>query len=55
MSTLTASTQTTKPTNDKHAARFDVSLGLPPSSTTLGSEYFTEYLKEVVRTGKTPF
>ena len=63
MSTLTQSTQsqpiqatqTTQPTQDRYTAAFDVALSLPPVETSLDSEYFQAYLKEVVRTGNTPF
>ncbi len=51
----TSTTQTTKPANDKHTAKFDASLGLPPATTDLNSEYYQAYIKEVARTGKTPF
>ena len=54
MTTLTQ-TQPTQPAQDKAAAKFDVSLGLPPAETSLNSEYFKEYLKEVARTGNVPF
>lgn len=52
MSTLT---QTQTQPADKAAAKFDVALSLPPAETSLDSEYFREYLKEVNRTGNTPF
>jgi hypothetical protein len=51
MSTLTQS----QPAQDKAAAKFDVSLSLPPAETSLDSEYFQAYIKEVARTGNTPF
>ena len=51
MTTLTQ----TQATEDKAAAKFDVALALPPAQTSLDSEYFREYLKEVTRTGNTPF
>ena len=54
MSNLTQ-TQPIQVTQDKAAAKFDVSLSLPPANTSLDSEYFQAYLKEVVRTGNTPF
>ncbi len=55
MSTLTQSTQSTQPTQDKAAAAFDVALSLPPVTTDLNSEYFQAYIKEVIRTGNVPF
>lgn len=60
MTTLTQSTQTqsteaTQATEDKHTAAFDVALSLPPVEENLDSEYFQAYIKEVVRTGNTPF
>ena len=51
MSTLTQSTQP----QDKAAAKFDVALSLPPANTSLNSEYFQEYLKQVAKTGNVPF
>ena len=51
----TQSTQSTQPTQDKHTAAFDVALSLPPVETSLDSEYFQAYIKEVVITGNTPF
>ena len=54
MNSLTQPTQPTQP-QDKAAAKFDVALSLPPADTSLDSEYFQEYLKQVVRTGNTPF
>lgn len=48
-------TQATQPIQDKAAAKFDVALNLPPAQTSLDSEYFREYLKEVIKTGNTPF
>ena len=54
MNTVTQSTQS-QPTQDKAAAIFDVALSLPPSETSLDSEYFQEYLKQVAKTGNTPF
>jgi hypothetical protein len=48
-------TQSQKTTQDKAAAVFDVSLSLPPATTDLNSEYFQAYVKEVARTGNTPF
>ena len=48
-------TQPTQPIQDKAAAIFDVALSLPPATTDLNSEYFQAYIKEVVRTGNTPF
>ena len=58
MTTLTQSQPTTQdkqPTQDKHTAAFDVALSLPPVEENLDSEYFQAYLREVVRTGNTPF
>ena len=56
MTTLTQNqTQSTQPTQDKHTAAFDVALSLPPVETSLDSEYFQAYIKEVVITGNTPF
>ena len=57
MTTLTQSTQTqsTQPTQDKHTAAFDVFLSLPPANTSLDSEYFQAYLREVIKSGNTPF
>jgi hypothetical protein len=52
MSTLT---QSKKSKEDKHTAAFDAALGLPPVENSLDSEYFIAYIKEVVRTGNTPF
>jgi hypothetical protein len=52
MSTLT---QSKKSKEDKHTAAFDAALGLPPVETSLDSEYFQAYIKEVAKTGKTPF
>jgi hypothetical protein len=54
MNSLTQPTQPTQP-QDKAAAIFDVALSLPPADTSLNSEYFQAYIKEVVRTGNTPF
>ncbi len=54
MNTLTQSTQPTQPA-DKAAAKFDVALSLPPADTNLDSEYFQAYIKEVIKTGNTPF
>lgn len=54
ITTLTRSTTKTID-NDKYTAIFDVCYGLPPANTSLDSEYFQTYIKEVVRTGKTPF
>ena len=48
-------TQSQKSTQDKAAAKFDVALSLPPVNTNLDSEYFQAYIKEVARTGNTPF
>lgn len=42
-------------TEDKAAAKFDAALSLPPAETSLDSEYFQAYIKEVARTGNTPF
>lgn len=53
MNTVTQN-QATQP-QDKAAAVFDVALSLPPVTTDLNSEYFQAYIKEVVRTGNTPF
>jgi hypothetical protein len=53
--TQTQQSQVTQPTQDKHTAAFDVALSLPPVETSLDSEYFQAYIKEVVRTGNTPF
>ncbi|MDM3858064.1 MAG: hypothetical protein PT120_25025 [Aphanizomenon gracile PMC649.10] len=58
MTTLTQSQpiQATQPTQDKYTAEFDVALSLPPvEDNSLDSEYFQAYIKEVVRTGNTPF
>jgi hypothetical protein len=57
MTTLTQSqpVQATQPVNDKHTAAFDVALSLPPAEASLDSEYFQSYIKEVARTGNTPF
>ena len=55
MNSLTQSTQSQKTTQDKAAAVFDVSLGLPPVETSLDSPYFQEYVKQVALTGNTPF
>lgn len=57
MTTLTQTQpiQATQATEDKHTAAFDVALSLPPVETSLDSEYFQVYIKEVVRTGNTPF
>lgn len=57
MNSLAQSTQSQKTTQpqDKAAAKFDVALSLPPADTDLNSEYFQAYIKEVVRTGNTPF
>jgi hypothetical protein len=60
MTTLTQTqpiqaTQVTQPTEDKSVAKFDVALALPPAETSLDSEYFQSYIKEVARTGNTPF
>ncbi len=52
MATLT---QVQKPKEDKHTAAFDAALGLPPVENSLDSKYFQAYIKEVARTGKTPF
>lgn len=47
---------TPQPTKeDKYTAAFDVALSLPPVEESLDSEYFIAYLREVVRTGNTPF
>ncbi len=54
MTTLTQK-QPIKVTEDKHTAAFDVALSLPPAETSLDSEYFQAYLREVARTGNTPF
>ena len=57
MTTLAQTQQTQQSTQpaDKAAAKFDVALSLPPAETSLDSEYFREYLKEVIKTGNTPF
>ena len=57
MATLTQNQpiQATQATEDKHTAAFDVALSLPPVETSLDSEYFQAYIKEVAKTGKTPF
>ncbi len=57
MTTLTQTQpiQVTQSVNDKHTAVFDVALSLPPVETSLDSEYFQAYIKEVVRKGNTPF
>ncbi|BAY67227.1 hypothetical protein NIES22_73900 (plasmid) [Calothrix brevissima NIES-22] len=47
--------QTSNTQSDRLDAQFDVAVGLPPKTTELGSDYFSEYIKEVNRTGKTPF
>ena len=47
--------QVTQATEDKAAAKFDAALSLPPAETSLDSEYFQAYLKEVVLTGNVPF
>jgi len=55
---MTTVPQPTKPQNkkeDKYTAAFDVALSLPPVEESLDSEYFMAYLREVVRTGNTPF
>jgi hypothetical protein len=52
---MTNLTQSQKTTQDKASAKFDVALSLPPADTSLDSPYFQEYLKEVARTGNTPF
>jgi hypothetical protein len=51
---MTTLTQSTQP-QDKAAAKFDVALSLPPVETNLDSPYFQAYLKEVAKTGNTPF
>ena len=53
--TQTQPIQATQPVNDKHTAAFDVALSLSPVEENLDSEYFQAYLKEVVKTGNTPF
>jgi len=57
MTTLTQTQpiQATQATEDKYTAEFDVTLSLPPAEENLDSEYFRAYIKEVVRTGNTPF
>ena len=56
MTTLTQTPiQVTQATEDKHTAAFDAALSLPPVEENLDSEYFQAYLKEVVKTGNTPF
>ena len=57
MTTLTQTQpiQATQPTQDRYTAEFDVALSLPPVEENLDSEYFQAYIKEVVRTGNTPF
>ena len=57
MTTLTQTQpiQVTQATEDKHTAAFDAALSLPPVEENLDSEYFQAYLKEVVKTGNTPF
>ena len=45
----------TQTTEDKAAAKFDVALSLPPAETSLDSEYFQAYLREIIKTGNTPF
>jgi hypothetical protein len=52
---MTTLTQSKKTKEDKHTAAFDVALGQPPVENSLDSEYFQAYIKEVVRTGNTPF
>ena len=53
--TQTQPIQATQPVNDKHTAAFDVALSFSPVEENLDSEYFQAYLKEVVKTGNTPF
>jgi hypothetical protein len=53
--TQTQQSQATQPKEDQHTAEFDVALSLPPVEENLDSEYFQAYIKEVVRTGNTPF
>ncbi len=48
-------TQVRKTKEDKYTAAFDAALGLPPAETSLNSEYFQAYIREVARTGNTPF
>lgn len=57
MTTLTQTKpiQATQATEDRYTAEFDVALSLPPVEESLDSEYFQAYIKEVVRTGNTPF
>jgi len=52
---MTSLTQSKKTKEDKHTAAFDAALGLPPVETSLDSEYFTAYIREVAKTGRTPF
>ena len=52
---MSSLTQSKKTKEDKHTAAFDAALGLPPAENSLDSEYFQAYVKEVVRTGNTPF
>ena len=52
---FSASAQSKKSKEDKHTAAFDAALGLPPVETSLDSEYFQAYIREVARTGNTPF
>jgi dihydrodipicolinate synthase/N-acetylneuraminate lyase len=52
---MTNLAQSQKTTQDKASAKFDVALSLPPVNTDLNSEYFQEYLKQVAKTGNTPF
>jgi hypothetical protein len=55
LKTMNTVTQPTQPIQDKAAAIFDVALSLPPADTNLDSEYFQAYIKEVIKTGNTPF
>jgi hypothetical protein len=52
---MTSLAQSKKTKEDKHTAAFDAALGLPPVENSLDSEYFQAYIKEVAKTGKTPF
>ena len=52
---MTSLTQVQKPKEDKHTAAFDAALGLPPVENSLDSEYFAAYIREVAKTGRTPF
>lgn len=40
---------------DKADGEFDAALGISPRTMELGTPYFTAYIQEVIKTGKTPF